>query len=509
MFTDAADTVDRPLSIPHWLRSLTDSFGPRTCVTTERESLSYTEVDRRSDAIARGLLARGIGKGTRVGLLFGNGTEWVTWWAAVEKVGALCIPLSTFSRPAEFARLVRHSDLHLLAASRSFLDRDFVELVAEAFPALSSAPGPELALADAPYLRTVVFDGPGPRWSRDVEWIVKSGQGDEWQPILDRARDEIHAEDDALCIYTSGQSADPKGALFTHRAIIDKTFYLRDVFGFDETTVTEVTLPFFWVGGLVMALFPTMACGGVTRCTQRSTLGANAVIRDRATGSSSSATALPRMKLVPSLGMTETFGMYSWGTELPSGPYPLAAPLDELQPGFEVRVADQQTSTDDGHDAREILVRGPTLTTRLHKVSRASVFTADGFYRTGDLAVRDDQGRLRFVGRLNDVIKTSGANVSPVEVERELNIIEGVEAGHVVGLPDADRGQLVAAAVVRVRGVDLDEESIKNVLRQRLSPYKVPKVVVFLDSCADVPMTPASKVRKRELAGLIESLRQR
>jgi acyl-CoA synthetase (AMP-forming)/AMP-acid ligase II len=507
MSTSPHDSVDAALSIPTWLRGLAASFGPNTCVVAESESLSFAEVDRRSDAVARGLLARGIGKGSRVGLLFGNGTDWVVWWAAIGKIGALCIPLSTFSRSAELARLVRHSDLHLLVASRSFLERDFVKLVAETFAGLSSV-GPWLALAEAPYLRMVVFDGPGPGWSRDVDWIVSGGQDDRWQLVLDQAGHEVHPDDEALCIYTSGQSADPKGALFTHRAIIDKTHYLRDMFGFTENTVTDVTLPFFWVGGLVMALFPTMAAGGTTRCTQRSTLGSKAVIRDRATGSTSSATALPGMQLVPSLGMTETFGMYSWGTELPSGPYSIAAPLDEFQPGFEVRLSEEQTSADDGQRG-ELLVRGPTLTTRLHKVPRHAVFDADGFYRTGDLAVRDDYGRLRFVGRLNDIIKTSGANVSPVEVERELNILEGVEIAHVVGLPDADRGQLVAAAVVPAAGGHLTAESIQDALRERLSPFKVPKVVVFLESAADVPMTPSSKVLKRDLVELIESLRPR
>ncbi len=501
------DSVDDALSIPTWLRRLNASFGPNTCVVAESESLSFAEVDRCSDAVARGLLARGIGKGTRVGLLFGNGTDWVVWWAAIEKIGALCIPLSTFSRSAELARLVRHSDLHLLVASRSFLGRNFVELVVEAFPGLSSAPGPWLGLAEAPFLRMVVFDGPGPRWSRDVDWIVTGGQEDRWQPILDQAENEVHSDDEALCIYTSGQSADPKGVLFTHRAIIEKTNYLRDMFGFTETTVTDVTLPFFWVGGLVMALFPTMAAGGVTRCTERSTLGVNAVIRDRATGSASSATAVPALKLVPSLGMTETFGMYSWGTELPSAPYSIAAPLDEFQPGFEVRLSEELTSADDGRSGGELLVRGPTLATRLHKVPRGAVFDADGFYRTGDLAIRDDDGRLRFVGRMKDIIKTSGANVSPVEVERELNNIEGVEAAHVVGLHDAVRGQLVAAAVVPAAGAHLTAELIKCALRGRLSPFKVPKVIVFLESAAQVPMTPSSKVLKRQLVELIERLR--
>lgn len=499
-----SDNIEGITTIPSWLSSLSLRFGSKACVESEDRTLSFAELDSVSRELACGLLARGVGKGTRVGMLFGNGPDWVLWWAAISRVGALCIPLSTFLRPAELARVVRHSDLHLLIVQKSFLNRDFAQVIAEAFPALSTS-GADLVLAEAPFLRTVVLDQPGPSWARSTAWVADAGRDGPWMKLLENVESEIHHDDETLCIYTSGQSADPKGAVFSHRAILIKAHYFSEMFGFTETTVTDLTLPLFWVGGLVMALFPTMAVGGATRCTQRSMWGSNAVSGKPAPKAAASPMLPAGLKRVPSLGMTETFGMYAWGTEFPSEPYPIAAPLDELQPGFAIRIVDEGGADVSDEVPGEILVRGPTVMTRLNKVARTTTFDDSGFYRTGDLAVVH-QGRIRFVGRKGDMIKTSGANVSPSEVERELDALAGVEVSHVVGLPDADRGQLVAAAVVRTDArVTADE--IRAMLRERLSPYKVPRVIVFLESLDEVPMTPSIKVDKRGLAELIEARR--
>ena len=409
-------------TISEWIEALAATHDDACCVTSDSGSLSYRELDEVSAAIARGLLARGVGKGTRVGLLFGNGAEWVKWWAAISRIGALCIPISTFLQPAELGRVVRHADLHALVATRHFLERDFEQVVADAFPSLASASGPELVLPDAPYLRAIVLGGSNASWAHNPEWIVGAGEADAWAAVLATAQREVFADDDAICIYTSGQSADPKGVVHSQGAVVLKAHYLRHMFGFDETAQTHVTMPFFWVGGLVMALFPTMDAGGATHCTERSTWGTGGVIGN-ATDASASASAVSMysaFRKVPALGMTETFGMYSWGDELPVDEYPLAAPMDELQPGFELRLVDEDgTVVPDGVPG-EILLRGPTVTTGLQKVRRDAAFDRDGFYRTGDRGVRHGT-RVNFLGRIGDMIKTSGANVSPAEVERELH----------------------------------------------------------------------------------------
>jgi acyl-CoA synthetase (AMP-forming)/AMP-acid ligase II len=492
-------------TVPQWIDALAETYRTRPCVASDVDTLSYLDLERESAALARGLLAHGIGKGSRVGLLLGNGPAWVTWWAAVSRIGAVCVPMSTFLQPAELARVLLHADLHWLVASRKFLARDFVTLINTALGGDSRLDSPLLALADTPFLRAIVLDESREQWTRDTSWVVDEGRDARWGEVLKAAQREVHCDDEALCIYTSGQSAEPKGVIHTQGSIVGKAHYLRTMFHFTETSNSTATMPFFWVGGLVMALFPTMDAGGVTHCPERSTWSSGAVIGRSTAGSAAAEEHTRQFANIPALGMTETFGIYSWGRDVAVPEYPIAAPLDDLQPGFELRLADEQDGeVGDGVPA-QILLRGPTITTRLQKVARSEAFDADGFYRTGDLGVREGD-RIFFAGRMHDMIKTSGANVSPAEVEREIDALDGVALAVVVGVDDdGTRGQIVTAAVLLTPGAALCPEEIQHHLQCRLSSYKVPRSIVVFHSIDDIPMTPSMKVRKRELAALIRS----
>jgi acyl-CoA synthetase (AMP-forming)/AMP-acid ligase II len=486
-------------TVPTWLRALSDDYGDRSAVVLDDEVLTYRALDESSARLARGLLAHGVAKGARIGILLGNGPGWVVWWAAISRVGAVAVPLSTFLQPAELARVVRHGDLHGLVGARRFLQKDFESIITAALPSLQQAAGSDeqMALPEAPFLRWIVLEGSTTSWSRSRSWIDSAGVSDEWIGVLRAAEEEVHSEDDAIVIYTSGQSADPKGVVHTHASVMTKVHYLREMFGYDRDTVSEATMPFFWVGGLTMGLLPTLDAGGTTVCGERSSWG-GAVI------GSSAAQDSPylHLKMIPSLGMTETFGIYAWGHEFPAPGHPIAAPLDELQPGFEIRLVDDHDEAVEDGKLGQIMLRGPTVARRLHKVDRAEAFDADGFYRTGDQGVRTGD-RVTFTGRLNDMIKTAGANVSPAEVERELNSIEGIAMAVVVGITDQERGQLVAAAVVPKPGFAPAPSELRNVLAARLSSYKVPRKIVFFSSLDDLPMTPSMKVQKRALADLV------
>jgi acyl-CoA synthetase (AMP-forming)/AMP-acid ligase II len=464
-------------------------------VIKDDEFLTYRDLDERSAALARGLLRRGVGKGTRIGLLLGNGPEWVVWWAAVCRIGALLIPISTFLRPAELGRAIRHGDVHGLVTTPRFLRQDFVEHLETEFPELGAMADMEFTLAGAPYLRWVITVARDPvrSWAHTPDWL--DADRAQWDPVLAAAEAEVHVEDEAIAIYTSGQSADPKGVVHTHRSVLTKIHYLREMLQYDESSAAEATMPFFWVGGLVMALFTVMETGGTVSCVDRSSFG-------QVIGSPKQANQYDHLRLAPALGMTETFGMYSWGRTWRVPGYDLSAPLDVVQPGFEVKVVDANGDRVSDGGRGEILVRAPSLASRLQKVERHERFDVDGFYRTGDEG-KVDGDRIHFLGRLGDLIKTSGASVSPAEVERELAGISGVVAAHVVGLPDERRESLVAAAVVIERDSGLDAAGIRKVLDARLSTYKVPRKIVLFDSIDDIPMTPSMKVGKRELAELL------
>jgi acyl-CoA synthetase (AMP-forming)/AMP-acid ligase II len=261
----------------------------------------------------------------------------------------------------------------------------------------------------------------------------------------------------------------------------------------------RASLPMFWVGGMMMSLLPNWAVGATTHCTERtlsnSRVALGSVLAD------DDLTLLAGTRPYWGLGMTETLGPYSFGDELRAPGHVLSAPMDHIADGFEVRVAKEDGEPAGEGEVGEIQVRGYPLTRGLHKQQREETFTADGFYRTGDMALVDGN-RLHFVGRGGDMIKTAGSNVSPAEVEQELQQIEGVHSAYVVGLPDRERGQCVAAAIVPRADVVLDPVAIEATLRDRLSGYKVPRTYVLI-SREEVPMLPSNKVARRQIAALL------
>ena len=169
---------------------------------------------------------------------------------------------------------------------------------------------------------------------------------------------------------------------------------------------------------------------------------------------------------------------------------------------YEVRIADPETNLPvaDGEPG-EIQVRGYALSPGLHKLDRDAYYTADGFYHTGDMGLQEGS-RIHFVGRNGDMIKTAGSNVSPAEVEQEMQLLAGVHSAYVVGVPDDQRGELVVAAIVPREGAEVDTAAIEAELKKRLSSYKVPRAY-FVIAREEVPMLPSNKVARRQIQAML------
>lgn len=163
------------------------------------------------------------------------------------------------------------------------------------------------------------------------------------------------------------------------------------------------------------------------------------------------------------LGMTETGGPVLLSEDDTDQPEHRRGSFGRPAPGFECRIRDG-----------ELLVRGRHLMQRYHKRSREECFDADGWFATGDLVGTDADGFYYYRGRRDALIKTAGVNVSPSEVEGAIAKVTGGAVAHVIGLPDPDRGQLVAAVVV-AQEADLDLASLPALLKPELSAYKIPR----------------------------------
>ncbi|MBW2723169.1 MAG: long-chain fatty acid--CoA ligase, partial [Deltaproteobacteria bacterium] len=199
------------------------------------------------------------------------------------------------------------------------------------------------------------------------------------------------------------------------------------------------------------------------------------------------------------LGMTETCGPHTCVAE---GPLPeaLRGSHGVAVPGVEHKIVDPNTGkTLPPGETGEICVRGYSLMQRLYKVEREQTFDADGFYHTGDAGYFNPDGVLYFKGRLGDMIKTAGANVTPSEVEQVMNAFPEIAQSYVVGLPDAERGQLVVAAVTLESDCAADPQELRERIKRELSAYKVPRHI-FISPEDELPFTDSGKIDKKTLA---------
>lgn len=518
-------------STPTFVRSLAERHGHKPCICLGEQRLSYAEIEARSRLWARGLLAQGIGKGTRVGLLMPNGPDWVTAWLAVTRIGALLVPLNTFYQARELGWVLRHADVDTLLCVDRFLRNDYLERLERFAPGLSGS-GPRIQVAALPYLRSVRVLGASERsWATPLLDLENSADSVP-EPLLEAVEAEVTPADPMLIIYSSGSTADPKGAVHTHGAMLRHAHNLnqfRDLNGDDRM---YSPMPFFWVGGFVFNLLSALDLGAALVTEEAFEPGKTLELleRERVTivaGWPHYSKALvehpsfperdlsslrggnlydllpeeqrPRdLELRPnSLGMTETSGPHTIDRMDRELPEKLRGSFGRSVPGLDHKIVDPQTGATLGADEfGEICVRGYSVTQGLYKKEREEVFDRDGFYHTGDGGHFTADGVLFFKARLGDLIKTAGANVTPREVEIVIEGLPEVLAAHVVAVPHPDRGENVAAAVVLREGAELTREALRDALKRELSAYKVPRHIWFLDG---VPMTDSGKADKRAL----------
>ncbi|CQD19497.1 acyl-CoA synthetase [Mycolicibacterium conceptionense] len=242
-----------PLTIPALLRRSVAEFGESDYLVTPTERLTHLEAEQRSAHLARWLLNEGVGKGSRVGLFFPNGAEWVTWWLAVSRIGAVAVPLSTLYTPAEIAKVLRLADIGLLIAPGTVLNIDVAERLEAALPELADQSTPRLALRTAPYLRRIAVVGAIDRpWASTACDETTDGVPSE---VLAAAEAEVSPADLAIMVHTSGSTADPKGVLHTHGTLVRQTTTwpaaIRAITGTQDEARILCAMPFFWIGGLL------------------------------------------------------------------------------------------------------------------------------------------------------------------------------------------------------------------------------------------------------------------
>lgn len=528
-------------TMPEFLAHSVRRFGPREMLVSRDGRYTYAQAEQASRRLARGLLAAGVGKGSRVGILMPSNPDFVIAFLAACRVGAVAVPLSTFLKPRELGWCLGHADVQLLLMTDRFLGQDYVRGLEQAAPSLARQCTGHLRLPELPFLRSVwVWSSGGeesPPWAcggAEALGALADQEPGCSDHLLEEAERRVAPADAMLLVYTSGSTADPKGILHTQGTFLRHAYNLNSRRTLLPDDRIYSPMAFFWVGGLVVTLFTALAAGACFLCEERFEPGAalDLIEKERATfvrlqpaqeKALREHPSFPRRDLrsvrrgleclLPEnqritdpqlrpnwLGMTETLGPHCMADLDRPLPPSLRGSFGPPLEGIEVEVVDPETGRAlPAGQMGEIVVRGYSLMQGFYKREREEVFERDGRYRTGDLGHFDEHGHLHFAGRADDVIRASGTNVSPLEVEAVLRGAPGVRDVHVVGLPDPLRGAVVAAAIVPEEGAEIDAEGLRRLARERLSAFKVPRHFVAVRA-EDLVTTATGKVRKQALA---------
>jgi acyl-coenzyme A synthetase/AMP-(fatty) acid ligase len=522
---------DYPATIASLLHHAVAVHGEREFVVSGEARTTFAQAERGSAQLAARLLAAGIGKGTRVGILMPNTPDWAVVFLAVTRIGALAVLISTTYQRRDLAHVLRHGDIDTLFMAGKFLNHDYVARLEEIAPELRGQEGVgDLRCPSLPLLRRVYVWGAWPGWGRSAEELL------EWRPaagdeLLRAVEAQVTPADLCLVIYTSGSTAAPKGIVHAHGPIVRRPHIVRGQKMYEADDRLLQLGPFCWVGG-VLSLLWALEIGLCVVCPpdpKTETVVAT-IAREKPTRIQAQPGQIKLLRAHPGvaamdpatvrfldgergadgeliaedrfsrgLGMTETVAMHSlelWGEMAPDK----VGAFGRGAPDIERRIRDPETGDWLGPDREgELWVRGPGVLNGLYKEDRAEVFDADGFYPTGDRCRIDADGFLYFLGRSGEMIKTGGANVSPREVEAAIEAYPEVEEAGVFALPGEGHDQMVAAVVIVRPGTKLSPDDLRQRLRGEISAFKIPKLV-FVETYEATPRTRSGKLDKRQFA---------
>jgi acyl-CoA synthetase (AMP-forming)/AMP-acid ligase II len=494
----------------------------RRALVTADDAATYRELDDASADVAARLVAVGVVKGDRVGLLAANGIEWATVACGVLRIGAVLVPLSTLLRPPELLEQLTVASVSHLITTPTFRGRRYLDDLDGVAPGLRATIGDGSRHASVPALRSI--------WTLDELPVEAAGA-----ELVHALEGRVRPSDDLAVLFTSGSRSRPKGVIHTHGGALRATAAGLDARCVGPGERLYLPMPFFWMGGFGGGLLTALLAGAtlLTEAEPEPERTLDLLEREQATlfrgwpdqaarlaahpavatadlsslGDGSLGALLPpERRPAPGaranlFGMTESFGPYCGDrldTDLPSAARgSCGRPFD----GVEVRIAGPETGAGlPAGEQGEIWLRGPNLLRGICGRLREQVFTPDGWYRTGDLGRLDAAGYLWFAGRLDDMFKVKGATVYPAEVEAALRSVDEVRQAYVTDVAP-DEVPEVGALVV----TDAPLEQVLAAVRERLSAFKVPTRWLLTDDTGLVPTSATGKLDKTGLHDLLQT----
>jgi len=516
-----------------------DQYPERDALVVKHENrrFTYRQLKKEVELAARGFLSLGIKKGDRIGIWSTNSSEWVITQFATAKIGAILVNLNPLNRAFELKHALRQSECQTLLLIDGFRDANYVSILREICPQIESSVPGDLQSENLPDLRTIIFVGkPGTGGMFSWEELVRRGQTVSLDDLR-RRESELEFDDPINIQYTSGTTGLPKGAMLSHHNIVNNAQFIAAALRLSPHDRLCIPVPFYHCFGMVLG---NMACviSGATMVIPAAYFDPEATLRAIHEEKCTALHGVPTMFISAlSCPNFKDFDLTSLRTGIMSGsPCPIEVMrrvvkemhCQELTIAYgqtEASPVITQTTTDDPIEVRvttvgkamphtevkvidpltgkmvprgvagELCTRGYLVMKGYYKNPEATrkAIDDDGWLHTGDLAVLDDRGYFKIVGRSKDLVIRGGENIYPREIEEFLFSCPAILDVQIVGVPDLKYGETVAAWVRLKPGAALTLDELKQFCKGKIAEYKIPR---YLKVTNEFPMTISGKIQK-------------
>ena len=473
----------------------------KTCIKFEKRKVSYSKLDELVSLCAGGLRALGLETGERVAILMGNSPEYIVSYFAILRAGGVVVPINTFLTSNEISYILNDSGSRILIYSAGFILH--VKEIGSSVKGVRA-----IAFEDIP---------------RQMSEALKGS-----------------AEDTAVFLYTSGTTGFPKAAMLTHDNLISNVKACRELMRVFRKDRVLLFLPLFHAFSFtVCVILPIYSCATIVLLTSVKPFSnvIKSIFRERITffvavptvynilsrkripfffkyifkflmnikACISGASALPpetirafedrfRLPLIEGYGLTEASPVVSVN---PLKGMRKSSSVGLPLPGVKVEVIGDEGEKVSAGEIGELKVSGPNIMKGyFNRDEETAEVLKEGWLHTGDMARIDEDGYLYIVDRKKDLIIIDGMNVYPREVEDLINRHHLIEESAMVGVPDGRGSELTVLFVRNKEDAVVDEDELRDFMKENLARYKIPKRIVFID---EFPKTATGKIKKIEL----------
>ena len=511
---------------------------------------SYAIFNQRVDNLAKALLHIGMQPGEKLGIFATNVPDWLTFMFATAKIGVVLVTVNTNYKTHELEYLIQNADLKSLALINGWRDSDYVQMVYDLVPELKNSQRGYLNSAKFPFLKNIIFIGQEKHRGmfNTAELILLGSQLDDH--MLKEVQATVTCHDVVNMQYTSGTTGFPKGVMLTHHNILNNGVATGQCMNFSADERLCVCVPLFHCFGCVLALCTVITHGATMVMVE--TFDPLVVLASVQKEKCTALYGVPTMfiaelnhpmftmfdlsslrtgimagsvcpietmnEVMSKMNMTEIIIVYGLTESSPGmtatrtydPPAVRSTTVGKAYPAVEVKIADPETGVElKPGEQGELCCRGYNVMKGYYNnpEATAKAIDATGWLHSGDLGIMDEQGYFKVTGRIKDMIIRGGENVYPREIENYLYTMPQVQAVEVIGVASPKYGEEVGAFIKKRPGAELNEEDVVDFCRGKISRFKIPKYIFFID---EFPMTASGKIQKYKLRQMsLELLKER